>query len=386
MKNQKICIIGGGLSGLVTAITLSKLNCKVDLVTGNINLNVKTNRTIAISQNNFNFLEKLNISKLLKKEVWPCKIMKLYSEDTNKNFSQILEFKNKSQKNKVLYMFQNKKIEKLMMNRIKKIKSISIIKNQKISKIENNGELKSIKFNKKNFKYNLIIICTGSNSSLVKNVFNDRKIENSYKEVSITGIIKHNLLKNNIVRQIFLDNEILALLPISNYKTSFVLSFKNQAREKNLFFENKIRLYAKKYLKNIKFENGIEKKELIYLIRTKYYQNRTLLFGDALHVIHPFVGQGFNMILRDLASLEKIIKKNLKLGLDIGKSDVLSEFTKEVKPNNFIFSLGVNFLKNTFSIKNTYFKEIRNKTLKILNKHDSLKDIFYNIADKGIKF
>jgi len=87
-----------------------------------------------------------------------------------------------------------------------------------------------------------------------------------------------------------------------------------------------------------------------------------------------------------LASLEKIIKKNLKLGLDIGKSDVLSEFTKEVKPNNFIFSLGVNFLKNTFSIKNTYFKEIRNKTLKILNKHDSLKDIFYNIADKGIKF
>ena len=37
MEKQKICIIGGGLTGLITAITLSKLNLKVDLITGNIN-------------------------------------------------------------------------------------------------------------------------------------------------------------------------------------------------------------------------------------------------------------------------------------------------------------------------------------------------------------
>ena len=35
MKKQKICIIGGGLTGLVTAISLSKLNCSIDLITGN---------------------------------------------------------------------------------------------------------------------------------------------------------------------------------------------------------------------------------------------------------------------------------------------------------------------------------------------------------------
>ena len=37
MEKQKICIIGGGLTGLITAITLSKLNLKIDLITGNIN-------------------------------------------------------------------------------------------------------------------------------------------------------------------------------------------------------------------------------------------------------------------------------------------------------------------------------------------------------------
>ena len=66
MKKQKICIIGSGVTGLVTAICLSKLNCEIDLITGNIVENYKSSRTIAISENNFHFLNKLNISKFLK--------------------------------------------------------------------------------------------------------------------------------------------------------------------------------------------------------------------------------------------------------------------------------------------------------------------------------
>ena len=70
-----------------------------------------------------------------------------------------------------------------------------------------------------------------------------------------------------------------------------------------------------------------------FIIRNKYYLDRTLLFGDALHVIHPFVGQGFNMTLRDLENLENILRKKVDLGLDIGSSDVLNEFSKKVKVN-----------------------------------------------------
>ena len=36
MKQQKVCIIGGGLTGLITAATLSKLNLKIDIVMSNI--------------------------------------------------------------------------------------------------------------------------------------------------------------------------------------------------------------------------------------------------------------------------------------------------------------------------------------------------------------
>ena len=382
MKKQKICIIGGNLTGLVTAISLSKLNCAIDLITSDINKNTKSNRTIAISENNLNFLNKLNISRSLKKEAWPCSIMKLYTEIKNEKFSEIFELNNDNKRKKILYMLENSKITKLMMSKIKQIKSISVKYHEKISEIATSGSLKSVKFNNNNYKYNLIIICAGSNSSLVKNLFNDQIIENLYNEVSISAILKHSSLKNNTVRQIFLDNEILALLPISNTRTSIVWSVKKDIKEKNdLCTKKKIEFYVKNYLKNATFTTNIEYKDLNFIIRNKYFQDRTLLFGDALHVLHPFVGQGFNMTLRDLACLEKTLSKKIYLGLDIGSSDILSEFSSKVKPRNFVFSIGVDFLKNSFS-----FKKLRNDVLKILNKSNFAKGIFFNIADKGFKF
>ena len=98
-------------------------------------------------------------------------------------------------------------------------------------------------------------------------------------------------------------------------------------------------------------------------------------------MMHPFVGQGFNMTLRDLASLEEILTNKINLGLDIGSSDILSEFSDEIKPRNFVFSIGVDLLKNSMS-----FKKLRNKTLKILDKSNFAKNIFFNIADKGFRF
>ena len=382
MEKQKICIIGGNLTGLITAIALSKFNCQIDLISGDTGQNYKSNRTIAVSENNFNFLNKLNIAKSLKKEVWPCSKMKLYTEIKNHKFSEVFELNKDNKEKKILYMVENSKIMKCMINKIKQIKSISIKSHEKISEVSTSGLLKSIKIGNNKFKYNLIIICAGNNSSLVKNLFNHQIIEKSYRETSITTILNHSSLKNNTVRQIFLDNEILALLPISNSKTSIVWTIKeNNSEKNNLLLKKKIKFYAKNFLKNITFTTNIEYKNLKFLIRNQYFQDRILLFGDALHELHPFVGQGFNMTLRDLSCLEKILNQKINLGLDIGSPDILAEFSSEAKPRNFAFSICIDLLKNSFS-----YKELRNYMLKLLNKSNFGKDIFFNIANKGFKF
>jgi len=382
MKKQKICIIGGGLTGLVTAICMSKFDCEIDLVTGNLVKNFKSGRTIAISEENFNFLNKLNISEFLKKEIWICSKMKLYTESENEKLLEVFEMDKQNKKENIFYMLENSKIMKLMINRIKKIKSISLRKDENISSIYTSNILKNVKFKNSISKYNLVIISAGYENILLKNLFDQKVIKNSYREFAIATTIQHSHINNIIARQAFLDNGIFAMLPISKTKTSIVWSIKNSMKGKSdIFFKKKIKQYASNYVQNLKFVSSLEKKDLNLMLRKKYYSDRTLLFGDALHIMHPFVGQSFNMTLRDLKCLEKIIGEKINLGLDIGSSDVLSEFSNKIKPRNFSFSLGSDLLKNALS-----FKKVRNDIFKILNKSNFAKDVMFDVANKGFRF
>ena len=394
MEKQKVCIIGGGLTGLVTAIALSRLNLEIDLVTGhNINKKVKSARTIALSQNNYDFLKKLKINNLLENFFWPCDNMKLYAGNENEKFDEIFEInRSKKEQKQIFYMIKNSTLIKSLIKNIKKNKSINYQVQKKIYSIVNSGLLKSVKLkSKNNSKYNLIIVCTGAISNLVKNTPRDQFLNQSYKEFAITTILKHNSFKNNTARQIFLNNEILALLPISKTKTSIVWYVKKNTMSKyenssNLFLKKKIKLYTKDFLKKIQFISNMEFKDLNFVIRKKYFYDRVLLFGDILHQVHPLTGQGFNMVLRDLSSLKKILRSKINLGLDIGSPDILTEFSREVKPRNFAYSLGIDFIRNCFSIENKSFNLIRNKIITKLNKNNLAKDIFYNIANTGFKF
>ena len=149
------------------------MGCDIDLITGNIDKNLKSNRTIAVSEDNLGFLNKLNISKNLKKEIWSCSGMKLYAGNNKEKFSEVFELDDEDRKKKILYMLENSKIMKLMIKKIKKIKSISIKNNKKVLSISNSGLLKRVEFNNNyNFKYHLVIICTGQNSNLIKDYFN----------------------------------------------------------------------------------------------------------------------------------------------------------------------------------------------------------------------
>ena len=65
---------------------------------------------------------------------------------------------------------------------------------------------------------------------------------------------------------------------------------------------------------------------------------------------------------------------------------MLSEFSNETKPRNFVYSMGIDLIKNSFSIKNQTIKKIRNDVIKNLNNNNLMKNIFFDFADRGLKF
>ena len=119
MKKQRICIVGDGLSGLMTALALNKLKgLEVHLISGK-NKHSKDRRTTAISASNYEFFNVV-LDKIDKKLFWPSKNIDLFFETKDQNIN-FLNF-NEDSKN-LMYVFENDKIKEILINEIKKIKS-----------------------------------------------------------------------------------------------------------------------------------------------------------------------------------------------------------------------------------------------------------------------
>ena len=60
----------------------------------------------------------------------------------------------------------------------------------------------------------------------------------------------------------------------------------------------------------------------------EHVRERVALIGNAAHTVHPVAGQGFNLGLRDVATLAQIVVEAARAGGDIGSIDVLRRYAE----------------------------------------------------------
>jgi 2-octaprenyl-6-methoxyphenol hydroxylase len=58
----------------------------------------------------------------------------------------------------------------------------------------------------------------------------------------------------------------------------------------------------------------------------EHVRPRLALIGNAAHTLHPIAGQGFNLGLRDVASLAQVLSEALPTGQDPGSLPVLQRY------------------------------------------------------------
>ena len=92
---MKICLIGKNLTNLVLAKNLSKKNLNVDILFEKNKENKLSQRTLAISKENFNYL--LKMSNKIQISAWPIKNIKIYNDKNNQK--ELAEFKNNNKEN-----------------------------------------------------------------------------------------------------------------------------------------------------------------------------------------------------------------------------------------------------------------------------------------------
>ena len=114
-----------------------------------------------------------------------------------------------------------------------------------------------------------------------------------------------------------------------------------------------------------------------------YYHKNIIAFGDLLHKIHPLAGQGFNMTLRHIKEINRLITLRKKYGLDLDSSICLN-FEKNMKDKNYLFSNGIDFIYEYFNFENKIKNNIMSKLVKMLGKNRTVKEFFYKFADNGL--
>ncbi len=363
MKKQRICIVGDGLSGLMTASALNKLEgLEVHLISRK-NKHSKDRRTTAISASNHEFFNKV-ISKLDNKLFWPSKKIDLFYEtkDQTMNF---LNF-NEDSKN-LMYVFENDKVKEILIKEIKKNKVKTLQKNI--------NSLKDLD------GYDLKILCLGRSSKIYQSIVDKRSLNKDYKEIAITGYVKHNL-KNLNTAQYFLKDGPLAILPFSKNNFSFVWSVDKKFPKKNINSVVKSKICEVLNTNKIQISNQQSYPLMLNLKRT-YYKNDILILGEGLHTVHPVAGQGFNLVLRDINKLQEILKYYTELGMSLKSTPALQDFTNSRKSENIITGIGIDLTHNFFK-QNKLLDPFKETILKNISKNNTLKKISKFISNQGL--
>ena len=363
---MKVCLIGNNLTSLILAKTLCKKNFHTDIYSSRTPVSNFNTRTIGISEYNLNFLNNhfKNISKITHK------INQIEVRIKNKKNTEKIIFDQKSLP--LFNMVEYNKFLSYVQSKTKKEKNISF------KKFKNKNNILSL-VNKN--KYDLIINCDSSN--LLTKKYLKIKIFKNYFNKAFTTILRHKKIKNNKATQIFTQYGPIAFLPLNNFLTSIVFSIEIINNKK--FTDDKIFKLINEFnpLYKILSYRKIENFDLKLRLPKKYFHKNILFFGDAIHSVHPLAGQGFNMTIRDIIKFNQILEKKLNLGLGIDHK-IYSEFEKNIKSFNSVFSFGIDFIHELFKFNKNYLPEKISKTIfNFINKNKKIKDFGIKFANKG---
>ncbi len=364
---NSIIIIGGGLVGNLLHLMLESKGFSINQFEKTSKLK---NRTFALTPSSVDWLKSLGLPSKFFDSLNDISSMKIFDS----TLSNSVTFESDDiAKPAIAFMANEKDFNEAIEKTFKKRKTIEEIPKDYV--IKNKQDQVIIETSKERYKSSIIIACDGVNS-LAREKIEIKSTKHDFNQTAITFQLKVKLDNQNEAKQFFLKESILAILPIKKNLVSIVWSCNSQFYKKiNSFdeksIEDELNLTIGDFYKDIKVVSKIESFPLTMNRVESFFKDRVLLVGDAAHFIHPLAGQGLNLGIRDIITLEKIIDK--KGYADIGLKGFLRKYERARKEDVVqmgFLTLGLNWI---FSNKSSILSRIVGKGMSMLDKSKLLK-------------
>ena len=377
-KHYDILIIGAALVGASAAVALTKQGFKVGLVdkkspiSQEANSDVWDSRIYAISPGNADWLKELGVwQKLDVTRISPIESMEIWS-DAN---LEPLAFNAEDDFERHLgYILENSALQEALWAELQvldvdvligaKAFALALTENLVILTLADGTQITA----------NLMVAADGGNS-WVRDQAGLSQQKMIYEQVGVVANFEVELSHRNVARQWFLEDGILAWLPLPGNRISMVFSSKHSQDLMELSSET-LSLYVAKIGGNILGQlQCITPAVAFPLVRqnaSALISNRLVLVGDAAHQVHPMAGQGVNLGFRDVIELVKVLAQRNPLA-DIGDRFVLRRYERSRKADVLSMQGLTHGLYGIFDSKDSGVKGLRNWGLNLPNRYPTLK-------------
>jgi 2-octaprenyl-6-methoxyphenol hydroxylase len=176
----------------------------------------------------------------------------------------------------------------------------------------------------------LMVAADGAQSS-IREQLGIQTEQRDYRQTAIIANVSTDKPHNNVAYERFTDSGPLALLPMTEQRSALVWTVHADQSETILGLDDDEflqRLQERFGYRLGRFNKvGARHAFPLQLLQAKEsVRTRLALMGNAMHTLHPIAGQGFNLGLRDVATLVDVVLDARGSGRDIGALEVLQRY------------------------------------------------------------
>lgn len=278
------------------------------------------------------------------------------------------------------YVAEIQSIGNSLLEPLLSLSNVDLIAPEKINTIHwHKDNVEIVLDSGKQLEAKVLFGCDGG-QSICRKQAGIRVTESDYQQVAVIANLTTQVPHNNRAFERFTDSGPIALLPMTDNRSSLVWTVKsNEVQQIMSLNEDEFAMRLQQYFGDWAGKFLTVGKRFSYdlkLIKAEHsIHHRLALLGNASHSLHPIAGQGFNLGMRDVEALANIIEKALKDNRDIGSSHVLSQYAQQ-RETDHKQTIGLtNTLVHLFSNQYLPFVIGRGLGLKILNYVPSLKSL-----------
>ena len=372
-----IVIIGGGLVGTSLALALGKSGLKLALVEAKtaeplaVDAADWDSRIYAITPGNAEFLSRLGIwGGLDKSRISPIHSMQVWGDNTE---NPLVFDAYAAGVAELGYIIESRLMQNALWEALKSRQEVEVICPARCASLQFNQHEASLTLEDgRKITSKLIVAADGSNSWVLAQAGVEVDAQ-PYHQLGVVANFETELPHDNIARQWFREDGILAWLPMPGRRISVVWSA-FEAKANALLqlpvdaFCHAVAEAGNQALGTLRIITPAVGFPLVSKRNQSMIAPRLAMVGDAAHQIHPLAGQGMNLGLRDAQSLAEILLKEVaKHQLDVGNEVCLRRYARARKSDVAATGGMSDGLQKLFKNQNPLVGFLRNTGLRAVN-------------------